>query len=77
MKYHFFNKNVFQIGDTYDLREKALNRCVELTQQNLTAAKANATGTEIRPLQLAVSQLLSFKLSESKTSFHKLVIIHL
>jgi hypothetical protein len=52
---HFNN---FQIADTYDLREKALHRCVELTQHNLTEAKANATGTEIRPLQLAVSLLI-------------------
>ena len=36
------------------MREKALNRCVLLTQEKLTAAKATESSTEIRPLQLAL-----------------------
>jgi len=50
----------FQIGETYDMREKALNRCVLQTQEKLTSAKATASSPEIRPLQLAVSFFLFF-----------------
>ena len=45
----------FQIAETYDLREKSLNKCIAVTQEKLTSAKAKGAGHEIRPLQLSVS----------------------
>jgi hypothetical protein len=45
-----------QIAETYDLREKALNRCIALTQESLASAKAKGSSEAIRPLQLAVSR---------------------
>ena len=46
---------LLQIAETYDLREKSLNRCIALTQEKLTLAKTGGVGHEIRQLQLSVS----------------------